>query len=100
MRVVFVGLAVSVALLAAPAFVLAHPGQVRTDAEHFAEDSAPHDKAAEPQLTRRTRTATAADALAAAAAVVGNEHEVGIILLGESLQTVPSGVSDHPGLPF
>ena len=77
MRVVFVGLAVSVALLAAPAFAPAHPGQVRTDAEHIAEDTAPHDPAAEPQLTRRTRAATAGDARAAAAAVVGNEHEVG-----------------------
>ena len=77
MRVVFVGLAVSVALLAAPAFVLAHPGQVRTDAEHIAEDTALHDRAAEAQMAKRTRKATAADALAAAAAVAGNEHEVG-----------------------
>ena len=49
----------------------------RTDAEHIAEDTAPHDAAAEAQLARRTRAATAADARAAAAAVAGNEHEVG-----------------------
>src|SRR5215210_4244171 len=28
------------------------------------------------------------------------EHEVSIILLGDSLQTVPRGVGDHERLPF
>ncbi len=44
---------------------------------HFAEDSAVHDVADEPRLGARTREATAADARAAAAAIAGNEHEVG-----------------------
>jgi hypothetical protein len=29
-----------------------------------------------------------------------SNNEVGIILLGEGLQTIPSGVRDHLGLPF
>jgi hypothetical protein len=70
-----VGLAVSAALAAWPA--AAFPHDVSTSAGHLAEDAAPHDAAVESLLTKNTRTATAQDARAAAAAVVGNEHEVG-----------------------
>ena len=78
MRLRWIGLAVSVALIViVPPAAVGHPGRVTTDAEHIAEDTAAHDRATEPQLTRQTRTATAADSLAAAAAVAGNEHEVG-----------------------
>ena len=75
MRLGLVGLAVSAALAAWPAAAFAH--DVSTSAGHLAEDAAPHDAAVESQLTEHTRTATAQDARAAAAAVVGNEHEVG-----------------------
>ena len=71
---VVIGLALF-ASAAWPAAALAH--DVSTSAGHLAEDAAPHDAAVESQLTERTRTATAQDARAAAAAVVGNEHEVG-----------------------
>ncbi len=78
MRLRWIGLAVSVALIViVPPAAVGHPGRVTTDAEHIAEDTAAHDRATEPRLTRQTRTATAADSLAAAAAVAGNEHEVG-----------------------
>ena len=45
-------------------------------ADHLAEDSV-HDVAAEPRMAKHTRAVTAADARAAAAAVAGNEHNVG-----------------------
>ncbi|HET8951963.1 MAG TPA: Ig-like domain-containing protein [Solirubrobacteraceae bacterium] len=47
-----------------------------TAADHMAEDSV-HDVAAEPHLVKHTRTVTASDARAAAAAVTGDEHIVG-----------------------
>jgi galactose oxidase-like protein/Big-like domain-containing protein/Kelch motif protein len=47
-----------------------------TAADHFAEDSV-HNVAAEPAMVKHTRTVTAADARAAAAAVTGDEHIVG-----------------------
>src|SRR5262245_22352358 len=61
----------------APAAALAHDvGQVTTDAEHRAED-VPHSVSAEPRLEARTARLTAADAHAAAAALVGNENITG-----------------------
>jgi len=44
--------------------------------DHLAEDSV-HDVAAEPRMAEHTRSVTAADARAAAAAVAGDEHIVG-----------------------
>jgi chitodextrinase len=77
MRLGWIGLAVSVAIAASvPAVALGH-GDVSTNAGHLKEDSAPHGAAEESDLTLHTRAATAPDARAAAAAVVGNEHEVG-----------------------
>ena len=75
MRLGLVGVAVSAALVAWPVASWAH--DVSTSAGHLAEDGAPHDAALESQLMQRTRAATAQDAAAAAAAVVGDEHEVG-----------------------
>src|SRR4051794_21678727 len=75
MRLGMAGLAVSVALAAWPAAGFAH--DVSTSAGHEAEDAAPHDAAVESQLTEHTRTATAQDARAAAAAVVGDASQVG-----------------------
>lgn len=46
-------------------------------AEHMAEDSVTHTPAEEARLERRTAIATQADAASAAAAVAGNEHQVG-----------------------
>ena len=77
MRVGWLTVGASVLVVASlPAAALGH-GRAGTHAEHRAEDAAPHNVAAEPQLMKHTRAATAADALAAAAAVAGNEHEVG-----------------------
>ena len=45
-------------------------------ADHLAEDSG-HDVAAEPRMAEHTRAVTAADAVAAVAAVAGDEHLVG-----------------------
>jgi hypothetical protein len=77
-----VGSAVRIALAGAvlalsPAPVALGHGGFHSSEGHFAEDSAPHDAAAEPRLSAQTRAATAADARAAAAAIAGNEHEVG-----------------------
>jgi glucose/arabinose dehydrogenase/PKD repeat protein/chitodextrinase len=76
MRVGRLTIAVSVVVVAFPAAALGH-GRASTHAEHRAEDAAPHNAAAEPQLMKHTRAVTALDAQAAAAAVAGNEHEVG-----------------------
>ena len=68
----------AVGLACAPALALAHDDVTfRTEAEHEAEDSVVHTPAVEAQLTKRTQLATASDVRAAAAAVVGNEHDVG-----------------------
>ncbi len=77
MRVGWLTVGASVLVVASlPAAALGH-GRAGTHAEHRAEDAAPHNVAAEPQLMKHTRAATALDAQAAAAAVAGNEHEVG-----------------------
>ena len=60
----------------APAESLAHTAP-RTAQGHKAEDSIVHSGADEARLDRRTATATQSDAAIAAAAVAGNEHEVG-----------------------
>ena len=61
----------------APSAALAHSGAASTVRGHIEEDSVAHDPAAEPRLERRTSAATARDAEAAAAAVTGDEGEVG-----------------------
>ena len=73
-RVVLVMAVVTVACAQGVAF--GH-GDVRTDAEHVAEDGEPHIAAAETRLTQHTRAATAGDARAAAAAVAGAEQDIG-----------------------
>jgi chitodextrinase len=65
----------SAVAVAAPASTLGHP--VDTLRGHTAEDSVAHVPAEERALAQRTLAATASDAQAAQAAVVGNEHEVG-----------------------
>ena len=62
------------ALFAAPA--LGHEN-FTTDRGHLEEDSVIHSAAVESRLAARTEVATTADASVAAAAVVGNEHQVG-----------------------
>ena len=78
MRVGLVGLAVSLAILVAPTVALAHPGQVRTDAEHIAEEHcsarpgsgvATHATHPRGDRPRRPRSCCVA--------VVANEHVVG-----------------------
>ena len=59
----------------APA-ALAHGGVDSPDG-HFDEDAAAHDVSAEPRLSAHTREVTAADVRAAAAAIAGDEHDVG-----------------------
>jgi hypothetical protein len=77
MRVARIGLAVCLAVAAsAPGVAFGH-GNVSTDAEHVAEDTAVHSAAAEAQLMQRTRAATATDARAAAATAAGAEQDVG-----------------------
>ena len=66
-------LVAGLALALAPASTALGHGNA---ADHLAEDSV-HDAAAEPRMSERTRTVTAADARAAVAAVVGDEHLVG-----------------------
>ena len=61
------------ALAFAPAPVALGHGNA---ADHLAEDSV-HNAAAEPRMSKHTRTVTAADARSAAAAVAGDEHLVG-----------------------
>jgi fibronectin type 3 domain-containing protein len=74
MRVRWLAIATSVAVLGwAPSLA---SGQ-DTQAEHIAEDRVVHTPATEARLMQRTREATASDVRAAAAAVAGNEHEVG-----------------------
>jgi chitodextrinase len=75
--VVSAALVASVVAAAGPASTLGHPGSVNTVRDHMAEDSVAHGPAAERQLARSTLAATAPDAQAAAAAVAGNEHQVG-----------------------
>ena len=78
MRVGWIGLTLSIAVVAStPTVALGHPGRVHSEAAHIAEDTADHDVAEEAVLSQRTSAATAGDAAVAAAAVVGNEHEVG-----------------------
>jgi hypothetical protein len=67
--------AVLAAAVGAPA-ALAHDGTGSVSG-HMAEDDVALSPALEARLTAHTRAATAADAGAAAAAVVGNEHLVG-----------------------
>ncbi len=69
-------LVVSIFATGAP-LAAAHSGAVSTVQGHIEEDSVAHDPAAEPRLERRTRAATARDAEVAAAAVTGNEGQVG-----------------------
>ena len=59
-----------------PASALAHPAP-RSAGDHAAEDSVVHSAADEAELGRRTAEATRRDAEVAAAAVAGNEHQVG-----------------------
>jgi hypothetical protein len=75
MRAKLVGLAVVIIVAWAPATAFGH--DVGTGAGHLAEDAATHTAAEEAQLTQHTRAATAKDVRAAAAAVVGNENQVG-----------------------
>src|SRR4051794_21309668 len=78
MRVIRILLAVTFAVLAwGSGTALGNGGQVTTDAEHRAEDGAPHDIAAEPRLAAQTHTAIAGDARASAAAVTGPPNVVG-----------------------
>ena len=72
-----VALVASIIATGAPTAALAHDGAASTVRGHVEEDSVAHDPAAERRLERRTSAATAADAEAAAAAVTGNEGEVG-----------------------
>jgi hypothetical protein len=71
-----VALVASIFATGAPTAALAHYG-VSTVQGHFEEDSVVHSPAKERRLERRTRAATARDAEAAAAAVTGNEGQVG-----------------------
>jgi hypothetical protein len=71
-----VALVASIFATGAPTAALAHYG-VSTVRGHFEEDSVVHSPAEERRLERRTRAATARDAQAAAAAVTGNEGQVG-----------------------
>ena len=68
-------IAASLLVTGAPAPAVADP--VNTVKGHIEEDSVAHAPAEERQLQRHTRAATAADAAAADAAVVGNEGQVG-----------------------
>ena len=66
-------LAAGLVLALIPAAVASGHGNA---VDHLAEDSV-HDVAAEPRMAEHTRSVTAADARAAAAAVAGDEHLVG-----------------------
>ena len=66
-------LAAGLVLALIPASVASGHGNA---VDHLAEDSV-HDVAAEPRMAEHTRSVTAADARAAAAAVAGDEHLVG-----------------------
>jgi hypothetical protein len=66
-------LAAGLVLALIPAAVASGHGNA---VDHLAEDSV-HDVAAEPRMAEHTRSVTAADARAAAAAVAGDEHIVG-----------------------
>ena len=72
-----VALVASIFATGAPAAALAHDGAASTVRGHIEEDSVAHGPAAERRLERRTGAATAKDAEAAAAAVTGNEGQVG-----------------------
>ncbi len=69
-------LASSVLVFAPAPAAFAHGGIDSADG-HFDEDAAVHDVSAESRLSATTREVTAADVRAAAAAVAGNEHDVG-----------------------
>jgi hypothetical protein len=69
-------LTTAVLILAPASAALAHGGVAGADG-HFDEDAAAHDVSAESRLSAITRKVTAADVRAAAAAVAGNEHDVG-----------------------
>ncbi len=75
--ILYVALLASIIATGAPTAALAHHEAANTVRGHVEEDSVAHDPAAEPRLERRTRAATAKDAEAAAAAVTGNEGQVG-----------------------
>jgi Galactose oxidase-like, Early set domain/RTX calcium-binding nonapeptide repeat (4 copies) len=60
-----------------PTAALAHDEAVSSVQGHAEEDSVAHSPAEERRLERRTSAATAVDAKAAAAAVTGNEWQVG-----------------------
>ena len=72
-----VAVGLSILATGAPKAALAHEEPTSTVQGHVEEDSVAHSPAEERRLGRRTRAATAADAEAAAAAVTGNEHQVG-----------------------
>ena len=72
-----IALVASIFAVAAPSAALAHPPALTTVKGHLEEDTVNHGPAEERRLERRTMVATARDAEAAAAAVTGNEHEVG-----------------------
>ena len=69
--------AASILALGAPSAAPAHEEATSTVQGHVEEDSVAHSPAEERRLGRHTRAATAADAEAAAAAVTGNEQQVG-----------------------
>ncbi len=73
----FVAVVLSILATGTPGAALAHEEATSTVQGHIEEDSVAHDPAEERRLERRTSAATAADAEAAAAAVTGNEHQVG-----------------------
>ena len=76
--VAIVAVVASIFATRAPTPALAHDGALSTVQGHVEEDSvAHHDPATERRLERRTSAATATDAEAAAAAVTGNEGQVG-----------------------
>jgi fibronectin type 3 domain-containing protein len=79
MRLRWLAIAMSViGLASAPALALAHDDVTsRTEAEHIAEDAVTHTPALEARLQKHTAAVTRSDVQAAAAAVVGNEHDVG-----------------------
>ncbi len=72
-----VAVGLSILATGAPKAALAHEEATSTVQGHVEEDSVAHSPAEERRLGRRTRAATAADAEAAAAAVTGDEHQVG-----------------------
>src|SRR5688500_11522832 len=72
-----VALGASIFLALGPSAALAHHGATSTVQGHAEEASVAHTPAEERRLERRTAAATASDAQQAAAAVTGDEHQVG-----------------------